>query len=240
MTQARLDVHALRRNGIDDERHRQVEHPRRSEHFPDAGAVDVDLQRIRPPQHGYLAHIPARQVSLQGEETLRDIIVEFQDTVPGPEAQVIGQVVDIDGVALILDIGLAPHPKDAGEEDDGAQEIEQHTPRHHQQALPGRMGAELPRLRVPLEALEIHRLVHHPGNLAISAQREPADAVFRLGGRHFREEAGEPFLLGTEELDALDVEEEEKLLDPYAEDLGESEMTQFVQDYQHGQGQDHL
>ena len=102
------------------------------------------------------------------------------------------------------------------------------------------MGAELPGLRIPLEALEIHRLVHHPGNLAISAQREPADTVFRLGGRQLREEAGKPFLLGAEELDALDVEEEEELLDPYAEDLGEGEMTQFVQDYQHGQGQDHL
>ncbi len=239
--QVRGRILALGRDGIDDERDRQVEHPGCGKHLPDHRAVDPDLDGVRTAKDRGLADVPPGQVGLQRIETLRHIIVELQDAVARAEAHLVGQIVDIDGVALILDIGLAVDAQDAGEEDDGGNEVEQHAAEHHQQPLPGRMRPELPGLRFPFQALQVHGLVHHTGNLAVAAQGQPADAVFGFGLGGLREETSEPFrLLAAEDPGTLDIEEEEEFLHPDAEDLGKGEMAQLVQNNQHGQGQDDL
>ncbi len=49
-------------------------------------------------------------------------------------------------VILHGNIGVAPCEKYHGVDEQCQKEIEQYTAYHHQQALPGRLGAELPRL----------------------------------------------------------------------------------------------
>ena len=88
-----------------------------------------------------------------------------------------------------------------------------------------------------LEVFSIHRFVDHACYLAVASERKPSDSVFRLPFLSFREKFREPPCLCAEELYAACVEEEEELVHPDAEHLGESEMAQLVHQYEHGQGE---
>ena len=91
------------------------------------------------------------------------------------------------------DVFLASGPYDAGVDDDGKQEVEEHTGYHHEEALPCGVAAELPGLRRLGHLLLVHRLVYHARYFAVAAQRQPAQAVFGVVP-----ESGFPLFLGGE------------------------------------------
>ena len=76
--------------------------------------------------------------------------------------------------------------------------------------------------------LEIHRFVDHPGDLAVAAEREPADAELRV--------APVPAGQGL----AAHVEEEVEFLDADVEEPGPEEMSELVDKDEYGQCQDDL
>ena len=102
------------------------------------------------------------------------------------------------------------------------------------------MGAELPGLGILLQGFGVQGLVDHPGDLAVAAEGQPADAVFGLPLRGLREQLREPGRLRGEEFHPPDVEEQEELVHPDPEQLGPQEMPELMQDDEHGQGQDDL
>ena len=60
------------------------------------------------------------------------------------------------GGGIERDIFLAPVKGDAGIDDDGEDEIEQHTAEHDEESLVGGFGAEFPRLWFLLHLLGVH------------------------------------------------------------------------------------
>ena len=219
---------AVRHHGIDHERHRQVEHHRVAEHVADARLVDVDIEGVRAAQDRGLVHAAAGEVGLQHPEILGYVVVEAQDLVAGAEAHLVGELVHVDLVAAVLDIGFAPDRHDGDVGEDGKDEIVDHAAGHHQQALPGRVRAELPGLGLLLQLLEVQRLVDHAGDLAVAAEGQPADAELRAAPVPARERL------------AAQVEEEVELLHADAECARPQEMTELMDDDEYGKGEDDL
>ena len=106
-------------------------------------------------------------------------------------------------------------------------EVDGDAAHHDDEALPGGFGSELPRLGRFGHLLLVHALVDHAGNLDVAAEREPTDAVDRFPD----------FLLPK---GALDVEEEEELLDAGLEQARRDEVPQFVEDDQEREAQEEL
>ena len=203
--------------------------------------VDVYVKRVRAAQNSRLADVAAGQVGLQHAEVLRHVVVEGQYAVAVSETHLVGQFVDIYGVVLIREISLSPDAKDAAVSDDGEDEVVKNTSGHHEQALPGLLGAELPGLGIFLHALEVQGLVDHAADLAVSAQRQPAYAILGLGLGRLGEKFSEPLgLLGREKLGTSHVEKEEEFVHTYAEKLRKSEVAELVNDDEHREGQYHL
>ena len=201
---------------IHDERHCVIEHKRGFEHPGHHSPVYVYAQRIISTQNLRVAHVPAHQVCLQGGEVLRNIVVQRDYAVSRLEAHLDGKLVGIYAGLRVGDIGGAPYAQNGAVRDDGEYEVEQHAARHHQQPLPRRVAAELPRLGLALKLLGVHGLVHHSGNLAVAAEREPAYSEFRLA--HAEAQQGL----------ALHIEEKVEFLHLDAEELCEYEMAEFV------------
>ena len=67
-------------------------------------------------------------------------------------------------------VRVAPREKHHRVDEDGQEEVEEHTADHDQQPLPGRFGAKLPRLRGLRHLLLVHRFVDHAGDLAVPAE----------------------------------------------------------------------
>ena len=185
-------------------------------------------------------HTTPPVVRLQVHEIVGDIIVVTENPVAGAEAHLVGQVIDIDGIALVAEIGIPPDVQDQDVREDGEEEIVQHAAGHHQEALPGRMGAELPGLGILLHGFGVQGLVDHPGDLAIAAERQPADAVFGFPGGGLREQLREPGRLRGKQFRPADIEEQEELVHPDMEQLGPQEMTELMDEDEHGKGQDDL
>ena len=241
MLQAAADIRRIIGEVVHHEGHRQVEHSGSVQHLPYHRPVYVDVQGVGPAQHGRLADVAPGQVGLEHSEILRHIVVEGQDAVAAAETHLIGQVVDIYGIVLVGEICLSPYAEYDAVSDDGEDEIVQDASGHHQEPLPGLLGAELPGLGLLLEALQVHRLVHHSANLAIASQRQPADAVLGLGLRRLGEKFLEPLaLLGREKFHAARIEKQEELVHPYPENLCKSEVAELVDDDEQREGQDHL
>ena len=70
-------------------------------------------------------------------------------------------------------------------DDHREQQVEQHATQHNEQALPGGLAAEFPRLGRLLHGLGVHRLVNHARDSAIATEWNPADAIFRRAPRVF-------------------------------------------------------
>ena len=221
-------VESARHHGVHDDGDGQVEHHRVVEDFADAGPVDVDVEGVGAAQDRGLAHVAPGEVRLQHPEVLRLVVVEAEDLVAVAEAHLVGEFVHVDLVAAVLDIGVAPDGHDGDVGEDGEDEVVDHAAGHHQQALPGRVRAELPGLGLFLELLEVHRFVHHSGDLAVAAEGEPADAELRLT----------PVPAGKRL--AAHVEEEVELLHADLEQACPQEMTELVDDDEYGQGEDNL
>ena len=96
------------------------------------------------------------------------------------KSHIVGQRVHIDVASVIAYVGLPPAGKHTYIYKYGENEIEEHSPGHHEQPLPGRVTAQLPGLRLGTEVVRVHGLVDHPGNLAVASERKPPDAVFRV------------------------------------------------------------
>ena len=116
-------------------------------------------------------------------EFLDVLSVDCQNLVTVAEAEFVGQAIDRNAVFIGLGGGqvlLALLGQQAYVNENGQQHIHGHAGNHDDEALPGRLRAELPRLRGLLHRRLVHRLVNHAGNLVVAAQREPAYAVFGL------------------------------------------------------------
>ena len=215
-------------HGIHHERHRQIEHHRSIEHLPHHRLVDVEANGVLPAKNGRAAHLAACEVGLKHAEVFGHIVVEHQHAVAGAEAHLAREFVGVDARFGIADIGAAPDTADCAVGDNREDEIEQHSPGEHKQALPCGLGAELPRLGLALELVHVDRFVDHARDLAVAAEGQPADAELGLTPAP----AGDGL--------AADVEKKVELLHPDAEKAGEEEVSEFVDYDKDGQSKDNL
>ena len=203
----------------------------RAEHVDHVQALcrhlDVDLLALT--QHG--DHLGRRKAAIDGAhalaavEALESPLVGTQQDVPVLKAQRLRLRAELHALRHLIErnVFLAPTKQNHRINEQGQQEVHQHAANHNQQALPGRMRAELPRLGRLLHLLQVHRLVNHARNLHITAQWQPAQAIFG-----FR-------LLGTESQQRLPgVEEQTELLDPNLKQFGKKEMATLMQENQDG------
>ena len=151
-------------------------------------------------------------------------------------------VVAIGGVAQ-RQLVLAPVEEDEGIEQQGGDEVDQHAAADDAEALPGRLGAVFPRLRLGFEVFRILGLVDHAGDVTVAAQRYPAKTpqgvVLVLGtqvllvpavgggGVEPQEVPLAVELLGFEDGE-LPVEEDIVPAHARMEEFGEEEVAQFV------------
>ena len=134
-----------------------------------------------------------------------------------------------EGHILDGNVGVAPPEKNLGIDEEGKQEVHQHTANHDKQTLPGGFGAEFPRLFGLLHLLGIKTLVNHTGYLTIATQRNPAYAVLCIAVFGFKLEKTK-----------FPVEENVKLIDTNTEKLCEEEVATLMEQYQQGDGQHEL
>ena len=87
-------------------------------------------------------------------------------------------------------------------------EVDQNATYHNQQTLPCRLRTELPRLGRLLHLLGIERFVNHTRYLAVATQRQPAYTICSVALARLELEEVKPR-----------VEEQEELLNSYAEEL---------------------
>ena len=151
------------------------------------------------------------------------------DFVAVAQSDLFGYIVEHITVFDILrgDVVVSPRIADADVDADGQYDVHHDAADHDQQPLPGRFGAELPRLDRLFHLLGIHRLVDHAGNLHIAAERNPSYAV--SGFSLFEFEQREPR-----------IEEEVELFHPRAEKAREKEMSEFVYDDQQRETENEL
>src|SRR5436190_8457424 len=86
---------------------------------------------------------------------------------------------------------------------------------HDDEALPGRFRTEFPGLRRQFHRFLVHAFVYHAGNLNITSQRKPPDAVFRISS------------FKAEEFKTPGIKKQVEFLYPYAKSPCGQEMTQF-------------
>ena len=78
------------------------------------------------------------------------------------------------------DITVAPVEQHHGVDEQGQQEIHQHTTDHDQQSLPCGLCAELPWLLGLFHLLGVETLIDHSGNLTVTTQRQPSHTILRV------------------------------------------------------------
>ena len=132
---------------------------------------------------------------------------------------------------LGADILVAPSEEYHGIDEQGQQEVDQHTANHDEQTLPGRFGSELPRLGRLLHLLGVEALVNHAAYLAIAAKGQPSYAILSIAvlGLELKE-ASSPFSHGN-------IEEKIEFLYAYSKKFGEEKMATLVQQHEQGDGQ---
>ena len=160
--------------------------------------VYIDIKRVPIPQHLGILHIASCKVGLQHTEVLRHVVIQAEYPVSCPEAHLLRKLACINRAALVLKVSFSPYTDNRDIAHYREYEVVEHAADHNQQTLPTRVGAEFPRLGVLLELLEVHRLIDHPADLAVSAEREPAYAEFGFPILSRGEQLEEPFLSGTE------------------------------------------
>ena len=138
------------------------------------------------------------------------------------------------GHVLGGDVGVAPVEQNHRVDKEGQQEVDQHTANHHQQALPGRFAAELPRLCGLFHLFGIKTLINHTGNLTVTTQWQPTHTI--LGGAIL----GLEFKQTAVPLPDGGVEKEIELLNADAKELGKEEVATLVEQHQQADGQHEL
>ena len=91
-----------------------------------------------------------------------------------------------------------------------------------------------------LDGLHVHGFVDHAVDLAVTAERQPADAIFSFPILRFRAYFSEEFPFGAEQLDAFEVEEQEEFVHPDSEHFGEHEMPELMDNDKNRKRKDHL
>ena len=233
-------VGCIGRDGIHDKRDGQIKHARGVQDLPETRLVDIDVQGIGPAENRCLADVTARQIHLKHPEILGLVVVQPEDPVSAAETHLIGQLIDIHGIAVIFHIGTSPDIQNKGIGQDGKEEVIQDPARHHQQALPGIVRPELPGLGFLLHGFRVQGFVDHAGDLAVAAEGQPPDPVLGLPFLRLREQPREPAPAGGEEFHAAHVEEQEELLHADMEEFGKGKMPQLMDDDEQGKGQDDL
>src|SRR5690606_6235186 len=82
------------------------------------------------------------------------------------------------GHILVWQIAFAIIHHHSGIYHNGQNHVYRNATNHDNKTLPGWLRAKLPRLRLLLHLLFVHAFIYHPGNFYITAQRQPANAVF--------------------------------------------------------------
>ena len=201
-------------------------------------AVDEDLAQFgREVEGGHLAvaqdfgrrHLAAEDEVLEVAGPGHGLSAEGQDDVPVLQAGVLERLGEGHAVGerVELEIPFTPDEEDKAVDQHAENEVDGDASEHDDEALPGGLGPELPRLRRLGHLLLVHALVNHAGDFDIAAEREPADAVHRFPD----------FLLPQ---GALDVEEEEELLDAGLEEARGDEVSEFVEHDQEREAQEEL
>lgn len=150
---------------------------------PDALSVAVDRDGFRLVDHDRL---PDRSgVFDRFAVDVDDLIAVAETHFPG---QIVVDVAVFD--VLVVEVGLSPRIAHPDVDEYGEQDIHQHAADHDQQSLPGRFRPELVRLDGLFHLVGVHRLVDHPGDFHVAAERNPADTVF--GAPLFELEKREP------------------------------------------------
>ena len=124
--------------------------------------------------------------------------------------------------------------EDHGVDEQGKEEVDEHTTDHDQQPLPGGLCAELPRLFWLFHLFRIETLVDHTGNLTVTTERQPTHTVLRVAVLRFElKQTSVPF-------PDAGVEEQIELIYADAKQLGEEEMATLMEQHQQADGQHKL
>ena len=151
--------------------------------------------------------------------------------------------------------------EDHGVDEQGEEEVDEHTANHDEQALPGGFCAELPGVCLFRQLLV--GFVDHTVDGAVATKGQPAEAVLRtyvflylrlcgltlvvfffhflggnLLGRQFQQSA-HPGVIGTEDVE-LGIEEQIELGDAHLEEFCKREVPQFVEQNKQADSQQEL
>ena len=191
---------------------------------------DIDRSLLAVAQDGDLAgvHNAHQQV---GSHALERLAVGRDEHVSILEAHLVHRLVEVHAQRGFLygDVRVAPGKKYHRVDEQGQEEVEQYAAHHDEQALPGGLRAEFPRLGRLFHLLQVHGFVYHATDFDVSAQRQPADGVFRLTAFGLELEEREP-----------GVEEQAELFHPRLEQPGKEEVPHLVNNHQERKAQDEL
>ena len=106
-----------------------------------------------------------------GGEVLESTVLRTYQYIAVLEAECLGLAVELHAEVHVLhrDVGVAPIEQNHRVDEQCQQEVDQHATNHNQQALPGWLRAELPRLFGLFHLLGIEALVNHARYLAVAA-----------------------------------------------------------------------
>ena len=152
------------------------------------------------------------------------------------ESEGFGVLIELEahGHVFRIEIAVAPREHHHAIDEEGQQEINQHTSNHDEESLPGWLGAEFPWLWGTAHLLCVEALVDHACNLAIAAQGKPACTILCVAVLGFElENRSIPFA------DAY-VEEHIEFLNAYAKEFGEEEVASLMQQHKERNGQNEL
>ncbi len=158
-------------------------------------------------------------------------IVGVQGDVAIAEAELLCALVELKAVGhvALFDFGGAVGEEQHGVDEEGYEEIDHDAAEHHEQSLPGGLGAKLPGLYGLLELFLVHRLVDHAGYFDVAAEGDPTDGVGGVAA------TGLVFPEGK-----LVVEEEAESLYAYLEKFGKEKMAAFVEEDEEGEAENEL
>ena len=130
---------------------------------------------------------------------------------------------------LRTDIVLTPCEEAHGVDEQREEEVDEYATYHYKESLPSWLRAELVWLSRLLHLFGVHRLVNHTRYLAVATEWQPADAVGSVAFLRLELEQTEPR-----------VEEEVELLDAYAKEFREEEVSALMQKHEERDSQHKL
>ena len=137
------------------------------------------------------------------------------------------------------DVVPAPSEHDSTIDKPCSKQIHQYAARHHEEAFPYLLRAELPGLGRLLQLLRVHAFVHHACYLYVSSQGDPSYSILRLIVFEVRKQTSKPSVSGAEQMEIGIIEEVETChLD--VEQFREAKVPQFVKYNQEREAQDEL